>query len=110
MRLILIKLAGIKAFVEATRTGFSAVMGAEGAAEILYKKELAEATDPVERRKELIQEYNDELANPYVAAERGYIDQVIYPHSTRETIIRVMRLLRTKRETLPPKKHGNIPL
>ena len=87
-----------------------AVMGAEGAVEILYKKELAEATDPVERRKELIQEYNDELANPYVAAERGYIDQVIYPHSTRETIIRVMRLLRTKRETLPPKKHGNIPL
>ncbi|MDO5535633.1 MAG: carboxyl transferase domain-containing protein, partial [Propionibacteriaceae bacterium] len=87
-----------------------AVMGAEGAVEILYRKELAEAEDPVKRRAELVQEYNDELANPYVAAERGYIDQVIYPHSTRETIIRVMRLLRTKRETLPPKKHGNIPL
>jgi propionyl-CoA carboxylase beta chain len=87
-----------------------AVMGAEGAVEILYRKELAEAKDPIARRKELVQEYNDELANPYVAAERGYIDQVIYPHATRETIIRVMRLLRTKRESLPPKKHGNIPL
>lgn len=87
-----------------------AVMGAEGAVEILYRKELAEAEDPVARRKELVQEYNDELANPYVAAERGYVDQVIYPHSTRETIIRVLRLLRTKRQQLPPKKHGNIPL
>ncbi len=87
-----------------------AVMGAEGAVEILYRKELAEAEDPVAKRKELIAEYNDELANPYVAAERGYIDQVIYPHSTRETIIRVLRLLRTKRQQLPPKKHGNIPL
>ena len=54
--------------------------------------------------------YEDRFLSPFVAAERGYIDQVIYPHSTRETIIRVMRLLRTKRETLPPKKHGNIPL
>ena len=87
-----------------------AVMGAEGAVNILYRKELAEASDPVARRKELIDEYNDELANPYVAAERGYIDQVIYPHATRETVIRTLRLLRTKRQQLPPKKHGNIPL
>ncbi|WP_300079871.1 acyl-CoA carboxylase subunit beta [Propioniciclava sp.] len=87
-----------------------AVMGAEGAVEILYRRELAEADDPAARRAQLITEYNDELANPYVAAERGYIDQVIHPHATRETIARVMRLLRTKRESLPPKKHGNIPL
>jgi len=87
-----------------------AVMGAEGAVNILYKRELAEHEDPTNRRKELIDEYNDELANPYVAAERGYIDQVIYPHETRAECIRVLRLLRSKRETLPPKKHGNIPL
>ncbi len=87
-----------------------AVMGAEGAVEILYKRELAAAEDPVALRAKLVQEYNDELANPYVAAERGYIDQVIHPHATRETIIRVLRLLRTKRQQLPPKKHGNIPL
>lgn len=87
-----------------------AVMGAEGAVNILYKRELADLDDPTARRAELIQEYNDELANPYVASERGYIDQVIYPHETRAEIIRVLRLLRNKRETLPPKKHGNIPL
>ncbi|MGA4508339.1 acyl-CoA carboxylase subunit beta [Propionibacteriaceae bacterium G1746] len=87
-----------------------AVMGAEGAVNILYKRELAEMDDPTARRAELVQEYNDELANPYVASERGYIDQVIYPHETRAEIIRVLRLLRNKRETLPPKKHGNIPL
>lgn len=87
-----------------------AVMGAEGAVNILHKRELAEHPDPAARRQELIDEYNDELANPYVASERGYIDQVIYPHETRAEVIRVLRLLRTKRETLPPKKHGNIPL
>lgn len=87
-----------------------AVMGAEGAVNILYRRELAEHPEPEKRRAELIQEYNDELANPYVASERGYIDQVIYPHETRAEIIRTLRLLRTKRESLPPKKHGNIPL
>lgn len=87
-----------------------AVMGAEGAVNILYRRELAEHPDPEKRRAELIQEYNDELANPYVASERGYIDQVIYPHETRAEVIRTLRLLRTKREVLPPKKHGNIPL
>ena len=90
-----------------------AVMGAEGAVDILYRKELGaieEADAKAARRKELIDEYNDELANPYVASERGYVDQIIYPHETRAEVIRVLRLLRTKREVLPPKKHGNIPL
>jgi propionyl-CoA carboxylase beta chain len=87
-----------------------AVMGAEGAVNILYKRELADADDAPTRRAELIEEYNDELANPYVAAERGYVDKVINPHETRAQVIRVLRLLRTKRQQLPPKKHGNIPL
>ncbi len=87
-----------------------AVMGAEGAVNILYRKELAAAEDPVSKRKELVQDYNDTLANPFIAAERGYIDQVIHPHETRASVIRALRLLRTKRESMPPKKHGNIPL
>jgi len=87
-----------------------AVMGAQGAVNILYRNELAEAADPEVRRAELITEYEDTLANPYVAAERGYVDAVIAPHETRAEVVRALRLLRTKRETLPPKKHGNIPL
>jgi propionyl-CoA carboxylase beta chain len=87
-----------------------AVMGAQGAVNILYRNELASAEDPEARRAELITEYEDTLANPYVAAERGYIDAVITPHETRMEIVRALRLLRTKRATLPPKKHGNIPL
>jgi propionyl-CoA carboxylase beta chain len=87
-----------------------AVMGAQGAVNILYRNELAAAEDPETRRAELITEYEDTLANPYVAAERGYIDAVIAPHETRSEIVRALRLLRTKRATLPPKKHGNIPL
>ncbi len=87
-----------------------AVMGAQGAVNILYRKEIADADDPEARRAELITAYDDELANPYLAAERGYVDAVIMPHETRVEITRVLRLLRTKRETLPPKKHGNIPL
>lgn len=87
-----------------------AVMGAQGAVNILYRKQLAAAEDPDAERARLIQEYDDELTNPYVAADRGYIDQVIYPHETRAQVIRALRLLRTKREALPPKKHGNIPL
>ena len=85
-------------------------MGAQGAVNILYRKDLAAAGDPDERRAELITAYDDELANPYVAAERGYVDAVIMPRQTRVEITRALRLLRTKRETLPPKKHGNIPL
>ncbi|MDN5772140.1 MAG: methylmalonyl-CoA carboxyltransferase, partial [Microlunatus sp.] len=91
-------------------TATIAVMGAQGAVNILYRKELADAADADARRAKLITDYDDELANPYVAAERGYVDAVIMPHETRAEITRVLRLLRTKRETLPPKKHGNIPL
>jgi propionyl-CoA carboxylase beta chain len=90
-----------------------AVMGAQGAVNILYRKEISEAAEAGNeeaRRAELIQEYEDHLANPYLAAERGYIDAVIQPHETRIEIVRALRLLRSKRETLPPKKHGNIPL
>jgi propionyl-CoA carboxylase beta chain len=87
-----------------------AVMGAQGAVNILYRAELSAADDPEARRAELISEYEDTLANPYLAAERGYIDAVIAPHETRAEIVRSLRLLRNKRETLPPKKHGNIPL
>jgi propionyl-CoA carboxylase beta chain len=87
-----------------------AVMGAQGAVNILYRSELGEAEDPDARRAELVQEYEDHLANPYLAAERGYVDAVIHPHETRAEVVRSLRLLRSKRETLPPKKHGNIPL
>jgi propionyl-CoA carboxylase beta chain len=87
-----------------------AVMGAQGAVNILYRAELAAAEDPVALRADRVSEYEDTLANPYVAAERGYVDAVITPSSTRAHIVRGLRLLLTKRETLPPKKHGNIPL
>ncbi|MFT4286887.1 acyl-CoA carboxylase subunit beta [Nocardioides sp.] len=98
-------------------TGQIAVMGAQGAANIVYRRELASiaesggSPEQVEaRRAELIDEYETTLANPYIAAERGYVDAVIAPHETRAEIVRALRLLKTKRETLPPKKHGNIPL
>jgi len=87
-----------------------AVMGAQGAVNILYRQELRDADDPVAVRAEKIREYEDTLANPYVAAERGYVDGVIKPSTTRMEVVRGLRMLRTKRETLPPKKHGNIPL
>ncbi len=87
-----------------------AVMGAQGAVNILYRRELAAADDPDARRAELITEYEDTLANPYIAAERGYIDNVIKPSETRGQVVRALRALRDKRATLPPKKHGNIPL
>jgi propionyl-CoA carboxylase beta chain len=87
-----------------------AVMGAQGAVNILYRFQLAGAADPAAQRAGLVSEYEDALANPYIAAERGYVDAVIPPSSTRAHIVRGLRMLRTKRETLPPKKHGNIPL
>jgi propionyl-CoA carboxylase beta chain len=92
-----------------------AVMGAQGAINILYRPEIAAASAQspealVSKRAELITEYEDALCNPYVAAERGYVDAVIRPSSTRAQVIRGLRTLATKRETLPPKKHGNIPL
>jgi propionyl-CoA carboxylase beta chain len=87
-----------------------AVMGAQGAVGILYRRELAEAGDPDARRAELITEYEDALLSPYIAADRGYVDQVIRPSETRIEITKALRLLANKRQTLPPKKHGNIPL
>jgi propionyl-CoA carboxylase beta chain len=91
-----------------------AVMGAQGAVNILYRKEIAKAVedgDSVDEvRARLIKQYEDALANPYVAAERGYIDTVITPSNTRMNVTKALRALRTKRASLPPKKHGNIPL
>ena len=87
-----------------------AVMGAPGAVNILYRRELAAAEDPDKLRAEKITEYEDMLANPYAAAERGYVDAVIRPAETRPAVTRALRTLRTKRQSLPPKKHGNIPL
>jgi propionyl-CoA carboxylase beta chain len=89
-----------------------AVMGAQGAVNILYRRELA-AADPAQQAKlrdERVAEYEDTLANPYIAAERGYVDAVIRPAETRPAVVRALRALRTKRQTLPPRKHGNIPL
>lgn len=87
-----------------------AVMGAQGAVNILYRKELTNADDPTGKRAELIDDYNQSLANPYLAAERGTIDTVIEPNQSRAYITKAFRTLRTKRETLPARKHGNIPL
>jgi hypothetical protein len=83
-----------------------AVVGAQGAVGILYRKELAEAEDPDARRAELIAEYEDTLANPYIAADRGYVDAVIPPSHTRVQVTKALRVLANKRQTLPPKKHG----
>ncbi len=95
-------------------TGQIAVMGAQGAVNILYRGELAEATrngeDVEALRRDLVLDYEDTLANPYLAAERGYVDAVVPPSRTRIEVARALRALRTKRATLPPKKHGNIPL
>ena len=87
-----------------------AVMGPQGAVEIVYRRELAEATDPVARRAELVDEYTERYANPYVAAERGYVDDVIDPADTRRILVRSLRMLASKREELPRRKHGNVPL
>ncbi len=87
-----------------------AVMGAQGAVNILHRKEIAAASDADTERARLIADYEDHLLNPYVAAERGYVDAVIEPSETRKQIVLALRALRTKRENRPPKKHGNIPL
>jgi propionyl-CoA carboxylase beta chain len=87
-----------------------AVMGAQGAVNILYRKELAAADDPAAKRTELAEDYQLRLCNPYEAADRGYIDRVIMPHDTRTQVIRALRALRNKRKESLPKKHGNIPL
>ncbi len=87
-----------------------AVMGVDAAVRIIFRKEITEAEDPVARQVELAQDYQNRFANPYAAAERGYIDAVIEPRETRPTLIRALRLARTKRQSLPARKHGNIPL
>ncbi|MBV9039215.1 MAG: methylmalonyl-CoA carboxyltransferase, partial [Acidobacteriaceae bacterium] len=87
-----------------------AVMGPEGAVNILYRRELQSAEDPQATRQARIDEYRNRFANPFVAAERGYVDDVIEPHETRGKVIRALRMLANKTDTMPRKKHGNIPL
>src|SRR5262249_18188135 len=87
-----------------------AVMGPEGAVNILYKNEIAKAEDPDAQRRVRADEFREKFANPYVAAERGFIDEVIEPKFTRKKLITALTMLETKRDTNPPKKHGNIPL
>lgn len=87
-----------------------AVMGPEGAANIIFRKEIAQSDNPAEFRKQKIEEYREKLANPYIAAARGYVDDVIEPATTRQRIISALDMLAGKRETRPSKKHGNIPL
>ncbi|MBI4912716.1 MAG: acyl-CoA carboxylase subunit beta [Acidobacteria bacterium] len=87
-----------------------AVMGADGAVNVLNTKEIAAAPDPAAKKAELVADYNEKFANPYIAAEKGYVDEVIMPRETRKKLIRALALLETKRDHLPPKKHGCIPL
>ncbi len=87
-----------------------AVMGPDGAVNIIFRGEIAKAEKPDERKKELVQDYRDKFANPYVAAARGYLDDVIDPRDTRPKLIKALEMLRNKVDHLPPKKHGNIPL
>jgi acetyl-CoA/propionyl-CoA carboxylase carboxyl transferase subunit len=87
-----------------------AVMGAEGAVNVVFRKEIEKAADPEARRRELIREYREKFSTPYAAAERGFIDDVIEPAETRPRLIKALRMLSTKRENIPARKHGNIPL
>ena len=87
-----------------------AVMGASGAVSIIGKKAIDAAEDPAAKREELLNEYNDKFMNPYIAAEHGYVDEVILPEETRTKISAAFNMLKTKERDLPYKKHGNIPL
>ncbi len=87
-----------------------AVMGPDGAVNIIFRRELAEAEDPVARKAELVEDYREHFANPYIAAQRGYIDDIIMPSETRPRLINALHMLRNKRDSNPPKKHGNMPL
>lgn len=87
-----------------------AVMGPEGAINIIYRNKIKEAKDPEKVRQKLVQEYREKFASPYIAASRGYVDDVIEPKETRPKLIRALELIENKRDKLPPKKHGNIPL
>jgi acetyl-CoA carboxylase carboxyltransferase component len=101
-------------FNAAWPTAEVAVMGPDGAVNIVFRRELDAAAqngvDPAERRTELVEEYKERFANPYIAAERGYVDAVIEPEETRPWLIRALEASLTKREQRPPRKHGNIPL
>ncbi len=96
--------------VYAWPTAEIAVMGPEGAANIIFRKEIEQSEDPVTKRQEKIQEYREQFSNPYVAAARGYIDDIIEPEATRPRLISALEMLQSKRETRPPRKHSNIPL
>jgi acetyl-CoA carboxylase carboxyltransferase component len=85
-------------------------MGPDGAVSIIFRKELEKAKDPVKRKAELVAEYRDKFASPYVAAEHGFIDDVIEPKETRPRLINALEMLANKRDSSPAKKHGNIPL
>jgi acetyl-CoA carboxylase carboxyltransferase component len=87
-----------------------AVMGPDGAVNIVFRKQIEKTDDPVATRAQLIAEYQEKFATPYIAAERGFIDDVIEPAETRPRLIKALRMLGTKRETIPARKHGNIPL
>jgi acetyl-CoA carboxylase carboxyltransferase component len=84
-------------------------MGAQGAANVIFRREIQEAADPVAKRQEVIDNYSKALYNPYIAASRGYIDGVIMPSESRARLIEAFRVISNKRTSLPPKKHGNIP-
>ena len=87
-----------------------AVMGPEGAVNILYRREIENAPDPAHARAEKVGEFREKFANPYIAASRGFVDEIIHPRETRRKLISALRHLETKRDRNPPKKHGNIPL
>jgi propionyl-CoA carboxylase beta chain len=87
-----------------------AVMGPDGAVSIIFRKELDAAEDPAQKKAELVADYKEKFANPYVAAQRGYIDDVIEPKETRPRLINALEMLSNKRDANPAKKHGNIPL
>jgi propionyl-CoA carboxylase beta chain len=87
-----------------------AVMGPHGAVNILYRQEIQGAEDPEAKRAELVAEYQEKFANPFVAAEKGYIDEVILPRTLRRKLVAAFSMLGSKRDTMPTKKHGNIPL
>ncbi|RLC59909.1 MAG: methylmalonyl-CoA carboxyltransferase, partial [Chloroflexota bacterium] len=87
-----------------------AVMGPQGAVNIIFRRELKAAEDPDALREELVRDYREKFANPYVAAARGYLDGVIAPRETRPRVIRALEMLRNKRVQRPPRKHGNMPV
>jgi acetyl-CoA carboxylase carboxyltransferase component len=87
-----------------------AVMGVDAAVKIIFRRELSNADDPQARQAELVDDYQRRFANPYVAAERGYVDRVIEPRETRPELVKALHMARGKRQSLPPRKHGNIPL